>query len=107
MKPETKFRINRVDPRLKKLPNSWFESIQQKSIRDTPDKIGCINGRFVALELKASDKAVIRPTQTLKGSMISKAGGVWFRVYPENWDEIFNILQGMANGKGIRNETSE
>ncbi len=102
MKPETKFRINRVDPKLRLLQNTWFESIQQKAIRDTPDKIGCVNGCFVALEIKASEKATTRLGQVLKGEMIKKAGGYWFKVYPENWDEIFNFLKGLANGKSIK-----
>lgn len=83
-KGETKFR-QRVDKFLKTIPDSWFESIQQKSINGSPDKIGVIAGLFVALELKASKKAGVTELQKYKLQKIVDAGGIGLVVYPENW----------------------
>ncbi len=91
MKPETKFR-RKIDPLLKKIPNSWWESISQKSIIGTPDKLGCINGKFVALEFKATEKSPVGSIQELKLKRIIKAGGIGYLVYPENWDYIYKLL---------------
>lgn len=95
-KPETVFK-ERIQPRLKALPNSWWEKIQQVVIRGTPDIIGCVSGVFVALELKMSEKAPIEPLQIHKLRKIEKAGGMAFIVYPENWEDVYMQLEILAN----------
>lgn len=94
-KPETLFK-ERIRPRLKALPNSWWEKIQQVTIRGTPDILGCVSGVFVALELKMDEKAPIEPLQIHKLKRIEKAGGIALVVYPENWDEVYMQLQLLA-----------
>ena len=91
VKPETLFR-QRVDKKLKAIPNSWWESIQQRTIRGTPDKIGVVNGWFVALELKASFKNKPTALQQRKLDLINKCSGVAYVVHPGNLDDVFNIL---------------
>jgi hypothetical protein len=95
-KPETRFRM-RFRARLDKLPNSWFESIQQKAICGTPDIIGCVNGYFVGLELKA--KASNKPTrlQELKLELIRTAKGYSVTVHPGNMEEVLEHLEKLAN----------
>ena len=88
--PESLFR-KRVDAALKKLPNSYFESIQQVAIRGTPDKLGVVNGRFVALELKARDGRV-HPLQAMKLLKYEEAGALVFVANPTNWEEIWSTL---------------
>ena len=105
MKPETKFR-QRVQRDLDTLPNTWAESIQQKSIRGSPDIISCINGLFVALELKIKGNG-LTPLQKYKGELIKKAGGVFLGVWPEDWDETFIHLKSLAYGKIERTITSD
>ena len=94
-KPETVFR-QKVDILLSKIPNSWWESIQQKTIRGTPDKIGCINGKFVALELKASYLSEPSHLQEYKLKEISSSGGVGFVLYPENLADVMKRLMEMG-----------
>lgn len=90
-KPETKFK-EKVLKELSKL--GYFEKIQQVGKRGTPDIIGCIRGRYIALELKRSEKARIDKIQLLKLKEIShKGGGVSLIVYPENWAEILDQLK--------------
>jgi hypothetical protein len=92
MGPERRFRVNTVDPFLKKLEHGYFMSIQQLSISGTPDKIGLINGRFVALELKADNGRVSKLQEFVLG-MITKCGGVALVVSPSNWPETKLRLQ--------------
>lgn len=97
-KEETKFRA-RIRPHLDDLPNSWWESIQQKAIRGTPDILGVVNGYFIALELKTS-LGKIDPLQAHKLSGIVSAGGYAYIVTPDNWESVFNKLQKLA---GVEN----
>lgn len=94
-KAETTFK-NRIRPLLKALPNSWWEKIQQVVIRGTPDILGVINGRFVALELKKDTKAKIDELQIHKLNKIRQAGGATFVVSPENWDGVYSELKGLS-----------
>lgn len=95
MKPETLFR-RRVDERLKQIPNSWWESIQQKTIEGTPDKLGCVAGCFVALELKATARDEPTPLQRFKLKKIRLAGGIAAVVSPANLDEITLLLMELS-----------
>ena len=95
-KPETIFRA-KVRAKLDLIPNAWFESIQQKAIQGTPDLLGCINGRFVALELKSHAAAKVSALQELKLQKIASAGGVGFVVDPSNWEETYNVLKHLGD----------
>lgn len=94
-KAETKFRI-RVMASLASLPNSFFESIQQKAINGTPDILGVVNGFFVAIELKATPKSKVSELQSYKLSQIIKAGGIAMLVHPGNWAETFESLKRIS-----------
>lgn len=90
-KKETVFRA-RIRPFLDRIPESFWESISQRSIKGTPDIIGCIKGHFIALELKSSAKAAISAMQSYKLERISLSGGSIFIVYPGNWKETYERL---------------
>lgn len=74
------------------MPEAWFESIQQVAIVGTPDVLSCIRGRFVSLEFKASEKSKRSEMQIYKGSLIGKAGGSSYFVFPENVHEVESEL---------------
>lgn len=95
-KPETVFR-EWTYKYLNALPNSWFESIQQRSIRGTPDVIGCVSGWFVALEYKRAGKIKLEPLQEYKGFKIVESGGYSIKVTPDNWEQIHLLLTNLAN----------
>lgn len=99
---ESAFR-KKIDQRLKEIPNSWWESIQQQSISGSPDKIGVINGRFIALELKRSARATVSALQKYKLNRINSAGGYGCVLFPENVDEVFTDLYAMAMSKAASN----
>lgn len=95
-KSETKFK-EKIKPLLEKLPNTWVEKIQQVSIRGTPDFILCVNGKFIALELKKDKYEKADPLQEYKLNKIIDSGGIGIVVCPENWEEIYKFLEGEAN----------
>lgn len=97
-KPENVFRA-KFDSRIKAANLGWFESIQQQAIEGTPDKLGCVNGHFVALEFKASIDAKVSELQKLKLARITENGGHAFLVYPENQDEVFFKLVQLKMGE--------
>ena len=97
-KPETKFK-EKIKPLLDALPNTWFVKIQQVAIRGIPDYVMCVNGNFVALELKPSED--IEPDELQKYNLqkIKHANGLAMVVFPENWDKVYDVLFKLATGK--------
>ena len=98
-KPETIFK-RKIRPHLERLPHSWWEKIQQVGIRGTPDFLGCVNGWFVGIELKAGPSARLAHLQEYKLKQIRKAGGFGLVAYPENWQSILEFLQTIATTEG-------
>lgn len=97
-KPETVFR-EKVVKFLKALPKSHFFSIQQTTIRGTPDILACINGKFIALEIKSSVKSIISELQIYNIQLINMAGGVGMFVAPENFENTKWQLEKLAYDK--------
>lgn len=93
----------KVRARLEAIPNSWWESIQQKTIQGTPDILGCINGFFVALELKATSLDKPTPLQALKIQRIVSSNGVAFVVNPDNLEATLEVLKEIAQ-RGEQND---
>lgn len=96
MQAETLFGT-KVDRQLKKINNCWFVNIQQVAVRGIPDRIGCINGKFFALELKVSVKSKRAKLQKYILNKIKQAGGFAEFVYPDNLQETLEKLNGYAN----------
>ena len=99
MQPETIF-TNRLGKRIKALPNSWFIKIQMVALTGIPDWIGCINGRFIALEVKTNEKEVNAKRATLQRYIIRQlvqCGAYAKFVYPENIDRIVGELDEIAH----------
>lgn len=97
MQGETKFKL-KIRPLLYAIPHSWWVKIQLVSFRGIPDYLGCVNGIFVALELKVDGK----DATSLQGHVIRKiiaAGGLGFVVTPELWPDIYEILLDIAKKK--------
>lgn len=93
-KPETLFK-ERLQRQLDMIPRSFWIKVQQQTIRGTPDILGVVNGRMVALELKVgrnkADKLQVWTLQKIK-----QAGGFTAVVHPDNsgviLDELLNLL---------------
>lgn len=93
-KPETVFRA-KLRKKLDAIPNSWWESISQKSIIGTPDIMGCIGPFFVAIEVK-SKQGKPSPLQQLKIDKILKTGSFACVVYPANEAEVLAKLDSLS-----------
>lgn len=89
----------RVLSRLRKLQKTVVFTIQQASIRGTPDLLVSINGRFVALELKRSATAAVTELQLYNIAKINESGGYATLVYPENLDVIMKELEAISDAK--------
>ena len=94
MGAETEFK-DRIRPFLEALPNCWWEKTQQRSIRGTPDFLGCVAGRFVALELK-SEGGKTDTLQELNLARINASGGIGLIVSPGNWPQTRELLMKLA-----------
>lgn len=80
------------------VPSSTWFKIQQVTIRDTPDFLGCVQGIFVAWELKKGlDGSDVRKGQLWRLYRVIKAGGWGRLVYPENFDEELQFLYDLPN----------
>lgn len=102
MKPETSFRVSKVDPFLKTLENTFSQSIQQKSIRGTADKILCVHGFFIWMEIKTNE-GLLDAMQEYKYSCVKRAGGVSIVARPHNWEDVMAYLKLMDRGINDKN----
>lgn len=98
MQPETKFKL-KLRPKLESLPKSNWVKIQQVSIRGVPDFLGCVNGKFVALELKKDGKAPISRLQKHFIDKVNRNKGFARVIYPENMNEILEELCKFCYGQ--------
>jgi hypothetical protein len=94
-KPETIF-SERVDRDLKATfgKDIFVENIQQRTKIGTPDRIICLRGRYVSLELKV-EKGKPSKLQLLKLAKIERAGGYTAVVFPETWPIVLEELKSI------------
>ncbi len=97
-KPETKFRVSKVLPFLKKLKNTESFSIQQMSIGGDPDFILSCYGTLIGMELKA-DNGILRPLQAYKLGRIRDTGNVAFVARPATWELAKHLLSQFDQGE--------
>lgn len=73
------------------------------STSGTPDILACVNGYFLAIEVKAQDG---KPSelQLVKVNDIRKAGGFAYVVYPSGWNRLKDIIDGLLIDKFNREE---
>lgn len=86
--------------KLRSIPNSYFIVKEAASIRGIPDILGCINGTFVALEVKRSleESKKYSPRNALQNKTLAdivRVKGIAYKVYPENEEEVLLILQNL------------
>ena len=95
MKLETVFK-EQVLEELRALPRTYVVKIQQVGINGTPDLFACINGLFVAMELKRSPNARVSKLQQYNLNKIKGAGGMALIVHPLNWEETLMDMEKIA-----------
>lgn len=92
--PESRFK-NKVLPLLRRtFKGSWWHKVEAGAVGGIPDIIGCINGKFVALELKTDvGRATELQMWTLEN--IRAAGGFAEILRPSNIDLILAKLKDL------------
>lgn len=95
MQTETAFKL-RLAPKLRKIPRAYFIKTQMLAVAGVPDFLGVVRGRFVALELKASEKEKPRRLQEYVLRKIREAGGVALVIFPENEESVLAHLSQIA-----------
>ena len=83
--------------KLKAIPRSHWFSKEAGAIRGISDIIGCVNGVFVAIEVKRSleESKKYSPRNALQDKFLrdtQKVGGKAYKVYPENEEAVLNDL---------------
>lgn len=74
--------------RLREIPNTYWERIEQRSIRGTSDIIGCFFGQAYWIEVKTLFKERLETRERLqffKHGEIIKAGGAVILITQDNW----------------------
>jgi hypothetical protein len=94
--PETIFKEKALAD-LRALPRTWAEKIQQVAICGTPDILACVNGYFVAIELKKDAAARVEPIQDYELARIKRARGMAVIAHPGNWRDILMTLEMVAH----------
>lgn len=71
----------------------YFANRMTKS--GVPDILACVNGRFVAIEVKASNG---HPSelQIWNRDKIREAGGIAIIVYPEQWEDFVDLINELV-----------
>lgn len=82
------------------LKGAWF--VKYFANRNTksgvPDILACVNGHFVAIEVKATHGRP-SPLQVWNIDRIKAAGGIALIVYPKDWEILKSIIDGLAEKK--------
>ena len=86
---ETEFQ-DKVMKKLRTLPFSHWEKMNDKVSIGVLDIYGTIRGRFVVLELKTTSKLSRRQLSNLQ--KYERAKAFTFAVDPKNWNEVFRYL---------------
>ena len=73
------------------------------STSGTPDILACVNGYFLAIEVKAQN-GVPSELQLAKIDDIRKAGGFAYVAYPSGWEKLKDIIDGLLIDRFNREE---
>lgn len=73
----------------------WAGATYTKS--GIPDILACVNGKFVAIEVKAPNG---KPSELQLYNLreIEKAGGLAFLLYPKQWDDFKKFMDSVFCG---------
>lgn len=94
-KPETVLK-ERFLERVKKLPFTYVDKIQQVGRRGSSDVYLCIGGVFCAVEFKSKKELKPDKLQEYKLARIAACGGIALVVYPENEEASYQLLENIA-----------
>lgn len=86
----------------------WFVKFFANSFTKVgiPDILACVNGRFVGIEVKASNG---RPSelQIWNKEQIRKCGGISIIVYPDQWEDFKLLIDDLLKSHDYKTIYSE
>lgn len=94
-KPETVFKEWFLG-KINEIPFSWFVKVSLPSIIGIPDILGVIRGKFIAIELKRSQKEKPTSMQIYMLDRIRACGGVAIVAFPENKEIVLEALWAIS-----------
>lgn len=93
--PETIFK-DKFRKELEAIPYSWWVKVSLPSLLGIPDMLGCVRGKFVAIELKKSEKEKPTEMQLYHLKTIADCGGYACVAYPQAADKILKDLWNIS-----------
>lgn len=83
---------------LKTLPKTWYVKIWGGGFMKAgiPDILCCINGKFVALELKR-ENGVASELQKRNIRLINDSNGIGIILYPKDFDSFKELCRGLID----------
>ncbi len=97
MTPEGRVK-KEVDKILKKYNVWYFKPVSRgMGSHGIADYIGCINGKFIAVETKARDDQEPTALQKMQMERINNAGGVAFVATPGNLEKLEALVKEMTD----------
>lgn len=90
---------NEIKKFLNTLPRTWYFKYWAGpySKAGIPDIIACVNGRFVAIEVKAENG---RPSELQKRTvkLIQESGGLAYILYPKDFESFKKNMKRLIGG---------
>lgn|SRR5574344_194178 len=79
--------------------NCWYVKFFANAFTKAgvPDLLCCVNGKFVAIEVKA-DNGHPSELQLYHKSMIEKSHGYCIIAYPKDYDKLIKDMEDILNG---------
>lgn len=66
-----------------------------------PDIIGCYEGAFLSIEVKATEKKKMSALQVRESQAIQNAGGWFILLHKDNLDELVELLDELQNSTSL------
>ena len=84
---------------LREIPDSYWVRFNDRKTFGVPDILGCVKGRFFALELKRKKNGSYKatPLQRYHLKKIREAYGEAFILTPETLGQVLGILKTVSN----------
>lgn len=92
------YEANTPEHKITQNPKGWFYKVWGGGMQRAgiPDIVCNINGRFVALELKATN-GIATELQKKNISLINKSNGIGLIVHPDDYHRLTVIIRGLIN----------
>ena len=78
---------------LKTVPNLYFNKHSDRYVKGIPDILGCLQGKFFAIEVKREKGGKIAPLQEVHQARITSCGG--HHIYATNKQQVVDFIESL------------